>query len=98
MWARVSTYQFPPTDVEKTVDQFNEALDTFLGQPGLKRAEVFVNRRSGAGITITIWESEDAMKASEDDADRLRRHVTLELVGWIESVKEYELVRSEPSV
>jgi|AntDryMetagUQ889_1029465.scaffolds.fasta_scaffold42132_1 hypothetical protein len=35
------------------------------------------------------------MKASEEDADRLRSHVTLELLGWIDRVDEYELIRTE---
>jgi hypothetical protein len=44
-------------------------------------------------MTITLWESEDAMRASEDEADRLRQDIALELIGWVQSVDEYELVR-----
>jgi heme-degrading monooxygenase HmoA len=95
MWARVSRYQFPAAEVEKVVDQFNAALDRFSTQPGLKRADVYVSRKSGAGITITVWETAAAMKASEEEADRLREDIALELIGWIQSVEEYELVRSE---
>ena len=97
MWARVSRYQFPATDVDRAVDELNRGLESFLSQPGLSRADVLVNRRSGAGVTITVWESEDAMKRSEDEADRLRRNVALEVTGWIEDVSEYELIRSESS-
>jgi len=96
MWARVTTFQFPPDDVERAVEQFDKAVDAFAGQPGLERTDVFVNRRTGAGITITLWKSRDAMTASEDEADRLRGEIAVELVGWIQAVDEYELVRSEP--
>jgi hypothetical protein len=36
------------------------------------------------------------MKASEDTADHLRSEVALELLGWVERVDEYELIRTEP--
>jgi heme-degrading monooxygenase HmoA len=95
MWARVSTFQFPPDDLDRAIQQFDAAVDAFAGQPGLVRADVLVNRRTGAGITISVWESHEAMKGSEDEADRLRADIALELVGWIQAVEEYELVRSE---
>jgi heme-degrading monooxygenase HmoA len=96
VWARVSTYAFP-VEADEVVRQFNQAVDAFVGQPGLVRVEVFVNPRNAAAMTITTWESEEAMAASEDDADRVRRHVALEVSGWIQRISEYELVRSEPS-
>ena len=95
MWARVSRYQFPATRVEEVVDHFNQAVDSFSTQPGLRRADVLVNGKSGAGITITVWESEDAMRRSEEDADRWRSGIALELAGWIQGIEEYELVRTE---
>lgn len=95
MWARVSRYQFPAAEVDKVIDQFDAALDTFSTQSGLKRADVYVSRKSGAGVTITIWETAAAMEASEEEADRLREDIALELIGWVQSVEEYEVVRSE---
>ena len=78
MWARVSTYQFPVAEVEQLIERFNAGADRIAAQPGLKRVEVLVSRKSGAGMTITVWESEDAMRASEDEADRLRQEIALE--------------------
>lgn len=95
MWARVSTFILPSEDVEKVIQEFDGVVDAFLGQPGLKGVEVFVNRKSAHAMTVTLWENEEAMKASEEDADRLRSHVTLELLGWIDRVDEYELIRTE---
>jgi hypothetical protein len=97
MWARVSTYLIPPDDLEKAIQQIDQAVDAFRGRAGLVRVDVFANRRSGAAITISYWESEDAMKASEDAADDLRRGIALEVFGWIQGVKEYELIRTEPA-
>jgi hypothetical protein len=95
MWARVSRYQFPAAEVERVIEQLGAGVDAFSAQPGLKRVDVFVSRKSGAGMTISVWENVESMKASEDQAERLRQDVALELIGWVQSVDEYELVRSE---
>ncbi len=91
----MTTYQFPVEDVERAIEHFDAAVTAFAGQPGLERADFYVNRRTGAGIALTLWRSHDDMKASEDEADRLRGEIAVEVAGWIQSVEEYELVRSE---
>ncbi|MGI8478625.1 MAG: hypothetical protein ACR2M2_02000 [Gaiellaceae bacterium] len=70
-------------------------MDAFLLQPGLSRIDVLVNPRSAAAVTISLWESEEAMKATDDDAEHLRSHIVLEVLGWIDRVSEYELMRTE---
>jgi len=95
MWARVTTFVFPADDVDKAVEQLNHAVDAFLLQPGLSRIDVLVNPRSAAAVTISLWESEEAMKATDDDAEHLRSHIVLEVLGWIDLVSEYELMRTE---
>jgi heme-degrading monooxygenase HmoA len=95
MWARVSRYQFPAAEVDRVIDYMNTSAAAFSAQPGLKRLDVLVSRKSGAGISISVWESLEAMKASEEEADRLREDIALELIGWVQGVEEYELVRSD---
>lgn len=48
MWARVSTYQFSPENLDQALDQVNDALGS-LDEQGLHRAELLVDRRSGKG-------------------------------------------------
>ena len=95
MWARVSTFALPADDVDKAIEQFNRVVDAFLGQPGLKGVDVFLNRSSARAFTVTLWESKEAMTASEETADRLRSEVAHEALGWIDRVDEYELIRTE---
>src|SRR5688572_9832059 len=95
MWARVTRYQFPVAEVEKVIDQFNAAAEAISTEAGLKRIDVLASRKSGAGISMSVWESVEAMKASKDAADQLRQEIALELIGWVQSVEEYELVRSD---
>jgi heme-degrading monooxygenase HmoA len=95
MWARVSRYQFPAAEVERVIEHFGAGAEEIEKQPGLKRVDVFVSRKSGAGMTISVWESLEAMKASDEKAEQLREAIALELIGWIQSVDEYELVRTD---
>ena len=94
MWARVSTYQFPSENVDPTVDRFNEALGS-LAEPGLKRVELLVDRTTGKGMTITVWESEEALLASVEAANRIRSGAADAAGASILDVQHYELVRDE---
>jgi heme-degrading monooxygenase HmoA len=94
MWARVSTYQFPADNVDETLDRFSQALGS-LEEPGLKRAELLVDRTSGKGMTITVWESEDALESSVEAANRLRSGAAGAAGASIVDVQHYELVRDE---
>lgn len=95
MWVRASSYALPATDVDRAIEKFNQRLDAFLQQPGLRRIELFVNRANGAAMTVTLWASKEAMDASAEYAEHLREEVVLEVIGWTQRVNEYELVRTE---
>jgi hypothetical protein len=81
--------------VDEVVKQFERGLQVIAQRPGLERVDIFVNRKSGAGMTVALWETEDALRGSEEAADDLRSEIALELFGWIQTVEEYEVVRSE---
>jgi heme-degrading monooxygenase HmoA len=92
MWARVSTYQFPSNAIDDAVTRFNEALGN-LQEPGLERAELLVDRTNGKGMTITVWESENALTESAQAADQLRSGAADAAGVSIVSVDHYEVVR-----
>lgn len=94
MRVRVTRFQFPAADVERAIEQLNGALDR-LSKNGLQRVDILVNPKTGAAITVAVWESEDAMKASEEEAEEIRSELALELTGWIQAVEQYEVIRSE---
>ena len=94
MWARVSTYQFPSDKVDDAITRFSDALGT-LDEPGLKRAELLVDRASGKGMTITVWESEDALTGSAPAADRLRSGAADAADVSILSIDHYEIIRQD---
>ncbi len=71
MWARVSTYQLPADDVGAAAERFSEALDQFEA-PGLRRAELLIDRASGKALSITVWDDEQALEASAKAANQIR--------------------------
>jgi hypothetical protein len=85
----------PAGAVDRAIEEIDKAIAAFRGKPGLVRIDLYANRRSGATITISLWETEEAMRASDDDAEHWRQDITLEVIGWIQQVAEYELIRSE---
>ena len=54
-----------------------------------------VDRTSGKVVTFTLWESEEAMRASEEAANRLRGDAVDELAVPQPSVERYEVVVAE---
>ena len=99
MWARVSTYQFPSEGIDDSpsegigdsVARFMEALGD-PNEPGLERAELLIDRSSGKALTITVWESEEALQSSVEAANRIRGSAADAAGVSILDVSHYELV------
>ncbi len=73
MFASVSTYQGPPDQIDEGLRYARENI-----VPSLREAEGFegvyllVDRQSGKVLTVTLWGSEEALRASEEEANKLR--------------------------
>jgi heme-degrading monooxygenase HmoA len=91
MFARATTLQGSADDVETGVQQYREALSRFRQIPGNQGAFLLIDRRAGKGIGVTLWESEQAMTDSREQADQLRQQAAEQAGGRIESVEEYEV-------
>ncbi len=58
---------------------------------GFKGLIALGDRQSGKTLGITFWESEEAMRASEEDANRLREESAEAGGGTIADVERYEV-------
>jgi quinol monooxygenase YgiN len=78
MHARMTRYEGAPVDaIEETVQAKKGVLPTEFGQTeGMMGAIFLVDRQSGSVVVISLWEDEEAMRASEDEATRVREEVT----------------------
>jgi heme-degrading monooxygenase HmoA len=72
MHARVSTITGSSDQIEAGISNFRENVVPFAKQEGGKGSVLLVDRKTGKVIAITMWESEEALRASEESANRLR--------------------------
>jgi heme-degrading monooxygenase HmoA len=96
VFARVSTIQGSPENIDEAIAQYREALSQFRDIAGNKGAFLLVDRDTGKAIGMTIWDSEQSMSDSREQATQLRERATDEARSQIQSVEEYEVAVSEP--
>ena len=92
MYARVSALEGPPELIDESLRQAREVvlpqgrlLDGFKGMIALG------DRHSGKTLGITFWESKEAMRDSEEAADRQREESAKAGGDTIVSVERYEV-------
>jgi heme-degrading monooxygenase HmoA len=91
MYARVTTVQVPTDQQDESIRQFREqTIPAARQQAGFQGAYLLVDRQSGKAIGITLWESEAAMRQSEQMAQQQRSQVPLQ-PGAAPSIERYEV-------
>lgn len=95
MFARVSTYQGPTDQIDQGVRFAQENIVPRVQEvEGFEGVYFLVDRQSGKTLSITLWESEEAMRASEEEANQLRSE-TAEAGGQdVRGVDRYEVAIS----
>ena len=92
MYARVSTLEGSPEQLDEGVRFLREEiLPTGKEDPGFKGLIALGDRNSGKALSITFWESEEEMRATEQDADQLRSSWAERSGQQIASVESYEV-------
>jgi heme-degrading monooxygenase HmoA len=77
--------------VKGTILPAARQLDGFRGVLSL------TDREGGKGLTITFWETEEAMRASEERANQLRDEAAQALSATVAGVERYEVTVNELS-
>jgi len=95
MHARVTRYEgAPPDGMDEALQTKKHVLPTEPGQTeGMKGVVFLSDRQNGTIVVISLWEDEDAMRASEGEATRVRDEVTGP--GETASVERYEVALLE---
>ena len=92
MYARVSTLEGPPELINESLRQAREVvLPQGKLMEGFKGMIALGDRHSGRTLGITFWETEGAMRASEEAAKRLRQESAEAGGDAIVSVERYEV-------
>ena len=67
MYARVIFAQFRPEQTDEIIQRYREAVVTeHRKQPGSKGTMVLIDRAAGKGISMTFWETEADLQASDE--------------------------------
>jgi heme-degrading monooxygenase HmoA len=65
--ARVTTLQMDPSNLDQVTAQLeSEDIPGFKELDGFKGMTVVADRQSGKTLALTFWESEEAMRGSEE--------------------------------
>jgi heme-degrading monooxygenase HmoA len=90
--ARVSSLEGPPDHVDEGIRKAREeTLPKVRELPGAKGVLALADRKSGRVKFITLWESEEALRASEEQANRLREQAAQSGGQQIARVDRYEV-------
>jgi heme-degrading monooxygenase HmoA len=89
MFARASMYR--AEDADKLVQGFEAVRAPLEQMDGFVHAYFMVDSAGGKGLSITVWETEEALSASAAKADELRKQGAETGGASIESVENYEI-------
>jgi hypothetical protein len=68
VYARVATFEGDPANVDMAISQVRGEVESGQAPAGLEDAKMLmlVNRESGKGLGITLFESEEAMRRGDE--------------------------------
>jgi heme-degrading monooxygenase HmoA len=96
VFARVTIGEAPPERLDEGTHEIIEhVLPALRMQEGFAGALVLVERGSGKVLGVTLWESEQAMNATEEAAYWLRVFSAEAASGMVRGVERYEVFISE---
>ena len=98
MFARMTTLEGPPDQVDEGLRHVREQVLPFMQQQdGFKGFIALGDRQSGKLLGVSLWESEQAMQASEEVGDRTRSDSAQAVGGTVAGVERYEVTLFEAS-
>ncbi len=92
MFARLGAWQGSAEELERWIERARDHVKPGIREDaGLKAAYWLVDRAGRKGLIVTFWESEEAMRASEE-ARRRRQAATSAATGAQVTTERYEIV------
>jgi heme-degrading monooxygenase HmoA len=68
MYARIATFESDPATVDDAINMVRSEVESGETPPGLEGAKMLmlVNRETGKGLGVTLFESEEAMQRGDE--------------------------------
>ena len=95
MFVRATRIQNSSDRVDDGLADYEQAAAQMRGMPGNAGAILMADRASGVGMSVTFWETEDALRASEQPTDGLRAQLAQSTGATVIDVDRFELVLNE---
>ena len=96
MYARVSEYAVPPEAQNEALRAAEEHIGPSIRmQSGYLGDWLFGDRENGRMLTVTLWETEEAMHATDEHAHWYRTFGAQNTGGEVRSTRFFEVLRSE---
>ena len=95
VFARVSEWSVPPEQQDEALRAADEKIGPALSkQPGYLGDLLLGDRHSGKMLTLTLWEDEQAMLATDEASHWFRSYGAWQTGGEAESTVHYEVYRA----
>ena len=92
MFARVTITEGSPVGIDAAIRFMRETvLPQARSMRGFKSAYLLVDRKTGKGMGIALWETEADLNASTEAANRLRAQYVQEATAQPPKVEVYEV-------
>jgi heme-degrading monooxygenase HmoA len=96
MFVRRTRVEGSPEKLEQTIQTYQQQLLPVMKQEaGFRGAVLLANRATGAAQSVTLWESEEAERASRPTGERLRAQSVQSSGGRVLDVESYDEVLRE---
>lgn len=93
MYARVSTIQGPTDQLDQGLERMKTEIVPSVKQLGAQGIISLADRTTGKSLTITLWDTEEDLRESEEQANQLRRQAAEGIGASSEpQVERYEVV------
>jgi len=91
MHARVSVFQMTPDTIDAGVEYGRGTIPSMMEMSGFRGNLALIDRELGRITSITLWESEEVMRASEERADAMRSSGAAAIDAGVVSVDRLEV-------
>jgi heme-degrading monooxygenase HmoA len=96
MYARVTTIQGAPAKIDEAKGHIQEqTLPQLQKMDGFKGFVALGDRQSGKVLGVAFWESEEALRATEQEVSSVRSGAAEAADGIVAGVEEYEVFVNE---
>ncbi|WP_255767660.1 hypothetical protein [Pseudarthrobacter sulfonivorans] len=89
MFARISTYKTSPDTVREAPT--DDIIARVLQLPGCKGIYYLKGKETNKALSITLWDAEEALVATRQDATKIREETSQADKTQIVSVEEFEV-------